>query len=211
MRKWNVLFATWNVLFAAENEQGQAPNTEQTTTTQAPGAPTGGKENQATTGAAGQVNELPDWAQALIKELRGENAKHRKSSQEAAEAAKLAEEKRLAEQQQWQQLAEKRKGELDALSPKAQQADELAKLLTQQINSEIRDWPDEVKSLAPQGEVSAAEMLRWVESARALATKLSQKAAPATGNGRLPKPAGVGEADKDRLGREALVRIKSAF
>lgn len=78
--------------------------------------PVGGPEQGTeTTPAAGSVDELPDWAQRLLGELRKENAGHRQKTKAAEDAAKAAEDARLAEEQKWQELAEKRAGEVEAL------------------------------------------------------------------------------------------------
>jgi len=64
-------------------------------------------------GSVQKVEELPDWAQAMIVDLRKENAGHRKAKGDAEKAVQEAEEKRLAEEKRWQELAEKRQSELE--------------------------------------------------------------------------------------------------
>ena len=83
-----------------ESTDGKDVQTE-STPTGAPGA------------QSGTVDDLPDWAQSLIGDLRKENAGHRKAKGEAEKAAQEAEEKRLAEEKRWQELAEKRQAELE--------------------------------------------------------------------------------------------------
>ena len=63
------------------------------------------------------VDKLPVGAQAYIEELRKENAKHRRAKKTAESATKKAEEDRLADQQEWQQLAETRLARVTELEP----------------------------------------------------------------------------------------------
>ena len=77
-------------------------------------------------------------------------------------------------------------------------------MITEQINAEIAEWPDEVKAMAPTGETDPLTMLEWVKTARPLATKLGGLP-PIPGNEPRPKQAGgngkvtkaVAEAQRD--------------
>lgn len=60
------------------------------------------------------VSALPAWAQELVKDLRKENASHRKAKSDVEAQAREAEEKRLKEQGQWQAVAEKAQAQLKA-------------------------------------------------------------------------------------------------
>lgn len=78
-------------------------------------------EGAAKTDAHGDwFTGLPDEVQSYIRSLRDENAKWRIETRKAEEAAREAEEKRLAEQQRWQELAEKREARINELEPKAE-------------------------------------------------------------------------------------------
>ena len=98
--------------------------------------PAEGQEPEATItetpsqAAAESVNDLPDWAQKLIKDTRSEAAKYRKSVQEAETAAKAAEEAKLAEQGEFKALYEKAQAEL-AQAQEAAKAAQLSQLRTQ--------------------------------------------------------------------------------
>jgi len=61
------------------------------------------------------MDKLPEWAQRLVKELRQENAGHRKKAKDAEELGAKAEEQRLADEKKFQELAEKRAKELDTI------------------------------------------------------------------------------------------------
>lgn len=91
-----------------DQDPGQAP-----TSTDAPPAGSEGGQPAADPQAAGSVDELPEWAQTLVGDLRKENAAHRKKAKSAEQAAQEAEEARLAEERKWQELAEKRAKERD--------------------------------------------------------------------------------------------------
>ena len=190
---------------------GQAPATE--TPTPATPAPGGQDPEKATptpaTGQAGKVDELPDWAQGLIKELRSESAAVRKAKADADKAQQAEAEKRLAEDAQWKQLADQRQARLAELEPQATtQAERLAKfeaMLVTQLDAEIKDWPAELKSLDPGKDADLLARFDWLQKSRALAAKLTATTV-SPGNGKLPKPAGVGAADAERLAREAQAR-----
>lgn len=181
---------------------GQAPNTDKPDTKTAPGAQDGdphqgkqGKE-QPQTGAAAKVEELPDWAQTEIKNLRKEAAERRKAASDAETAAKAAEEANLADQKRWQELAEKRREERDAFAPKVELADKLTELVTAQYAAEIKAWPEQVRAMAPADDASILAKLEWANKARALATELMADKTIAPGNGRRPQPVGAAGANK---------------
>lgn len=101
------------------------------------------------------VNDLPDWAQKLIKELRGENASHRKAKKQAETEAEVATRKAAEEQGKYKELYEtelaKREAaemqakclELDALKSKV--AAEVG--LPQQLASRLAgETEDEIKA-----------------------------------------------------------------
>jgi len=97
----------------AGSEQEQEPGQEPTSPGE--GTPPEGDQEQgaAQPQAAGTVDELPEWAQELIGDLRKENATHRKAKKAAEKQAQEAEEARLAEEKKFQELAEKRAQERD--------------------------------------------------------------------------------------------------
>ena len=104
--------------------------------------------------APDSMNDLPDWAQKLIKELRGENASHRKAKKQAETEAEKATRKAAEEQGKYKELYEtelaKREAaemqakclELDALKSKVAAEvglpQELASRLAGETEDEIR-------------------------------------------------------------------------
>lgn len=162
------------------------------------------------------LDALPEWAQQEIRNLRSEAAKHRTAKAAAQKAAEEAEEARLAEEKKFQELAEKRQGQIAALEPKAQLADALTERIRAQVDAEIAEWPEEVKALLPQGDESQAvgvlEFLTLVEKARPLAARLKEPETPAPGNSPRPAPSGQGgKQQRDKWRSEARQQVKNAF
>ena len=103
----------------AEDQQGQeAPTTENDTPQEAP--ETGSSDSW--------LDTLPDEQRQYIKSLREENAQRRVSEREAKQALEAqtaaqhaAEDAKLAEQQKWQELAEKREREANQFKAELEQ------------------------------------------------------------------------------------------
>lgn len=80
-----------------------------------PAAPAAPEPSKATPAqAAGNVEDLPGWAQNLLKDLRKENAGHRTAKTEAEKAREDAEAKALAEQGKYKELYEKAQADQQA-------------------------------------------------------------------------------------------------
>ena len=162
-----------------------------------PGADGAGQEPRQESAHNDTIESLPEWAQRTIADLRKENAARRQANDEAKR--KAAEEK-LAAEQKWQELAEQRQQEIERLTATATRYSALSEMVRKQVDGEIAQWPDEVKSLRPAGDEVEA-VIAWVEKARAVANKL--KAAPPTpGQGAAPRPSGQGVAADQRAKSE---------
>lgn len=189
---------------------GPAPQADKQANPQTPpGADAGKTETPTQPGAAGKVEDLPEWAQDVIKGLRHENADHRTKAKQAEAEARQAEEKRLADSQEWRTLAEQRKAELDKAAPLVEHYAELDKRLKAGLQAEVAKWPEEVKAVAPGEDADVLAWLDWVEKFRPLAAKLSTptSAPPAPGNGPAPKPQpSTQEEQRARNGFTATVR-----
>jgi len=168
-------------------------------------APTGGASatggdpgsNAAISAAPGEQPAAPSgetsraFTQAeldrIVKERLAEE--QARAEKRAAAERKKAEDDALAKNAEWQKLAEQRAAELDQARVQAESAARYAAALNAQLEAEIADWPDEVKSLDPGAE-RLDERLTWVAKSRALAAKLkSLPAAPRTEAGRTPPAA----------------------
>jgi len=165
-----------------QNPQGQAPNSDG----QAP-------------------NETPNQQQAplsradleeIVGKLRAESADNRiklKKYEEAARKqeadAKAALDKQLKEQGQYKELAEQHEARVQELEPVAERYGQLAELVGQQIKTQIKDWPAEVKTFDPGEDAPIEQRLAWLEKSKPLIEKLQQQArATQPGNAPNPRP-----------------------
>lgn len=182
--------------------QGQTPTAPQTNP--APGAP-GDKGAHS----AEDVKSLPEWAQKLVRDLRKENGDHRTAKADAAAAAAAAEEKRLADEKQWQTLAEKRGAEIETLKAQAAEGQTLKAQMLAAVKAEVEKWPEDVRALLP-AEEDAVAYLAAVEKARGLVRKLDGK--PQTpGNPGNPPGAGAGETAQKTVKTENARFVSARF
>lgn len=161
--------------------------------------------SQALTSNGQAPNETPNVSTEdllrQIKDLRAENAAHRKKAQEQTQAAQAAEQARLAEQGQFKQLAEQHEARVKELEPVAQSYSQLAELVSGQIESQIKDWPTELKAFDPGKDAPIEQRLAWLEKSKPLLEKLQQQArSQSPGNAPGPRPANAGGSkDVDEL------------
>lgn len=131
-----------------------------------------------------------DDLQRQIKELRSENAKHRKKAQEQEAAARAEVEQRLKEQGEYKQLAEQYQSEVQRLTPVQERYTNLSAQISKQIASETKDWPRELKAFDPGEDAPIEDRLAWMEKSRPLLKKLQEQAKSGMpGNSPNPKPA----------------------
>ena len=159
----------------------QVPPVEDKTEGQAP----------ATTPAVADKTEIP--AEHMIPKSRFDevNEKLRKLEADAAKKAKAdseADERRLAEAAEWQKLADQRKAKVEELTPKVELADKLSAMVLEQYEAEIKEWPEQVKAMAPADDADVLTKLDWMKRAKPLAQELLGDKTPTPGNG--PKPVG---------------------
>lgn len=145
-------------------------------------------------------NEKPPLSrealEAIVAELREENAKNRvklqkhtdEQKKQAAEA-QAAEEARLKEQNQFKELAEKYGAKVQELEPTVERYTALSTLLGDQIKAQVKDWPKEVKDLLPDDSVSIEDRYAQVQKLQAFVDKLQATPQTKPGNGPNPKPA----------------------
>ena len=139
------------------------------------------------------VESLPEWAQKLVRDLRKENEKRR---QQADAERTQAEEKRLADEKRWQELAEQRARERDELKPYREKYEALAAQRKVELVAETAKWPAEVKALLPGEDADVTALCDAIVKARPLVKALEGKADAAAGQGVTPRPAGVGGVDQ---------------
>lgn len=190
----------------AEQEQTTTPETQQPE--QKPVAPSAATQNtdtppQEQTVPYARFKEVND----RLKALEDEQAKRQREQQEA-------DEKRLAEQQQWQKLYESRKADVEKLTPKAELADKLSALVLEQYAAEIKEWPEQVRAMAPAEDADVLVKLDWLKRAKPLAQELMGDKTPPPGNGRRPTPVGpsgvakTADAQRDTWSKRAAARYR---
>ena len=175
---------------------GQTPTTNQQPTEPKPDAASQKDGEQSQTGAAGRVDELPEWAQRELKEARQEAQRYRNERKTAEEAAQRAEEERMAQSAEWQKLADSRKAKVEELTPKAELADKLTAMVAAQYEATIKDWPEQVRAMAPSDDAGILTKLEWMNKATPLAKGLMDDKTPIPGNGRRPRPTNPANASK---------------
>lgn len=191
-----------------ENENAQpAANTP---------APLATNQQLATATPAGAQNTAAQSQEHMIPkhrfdEVNNELKRLRDESEKAAKAAKDAEEKKLTDQAEWQKLADQRQARIAALEPLEVEHSALTERIAAAMNAEIKDWPEEVKALAPVSAVSPVAMLDWLEKHRPLAAKLAEKETPkATGNRPAPR-SGTVQPNEDQQRQQRQAQIHRAF
>lgn len=157
--------------------------------------------------AGAALSHLPAEAQTMIAELRRENAAHRRAKADAEKAAQAADERRLAEEKRFQELAEQRANRIAELEPIADRYAALAAKLSADLEKEIAKLPAELREMRPSG-ADLDSLIEWTEKARTLATKM--QAAQATGAGPLPKPAGNPQATLSQQA-ETIAAMRARF
>ncbi|HEY3267348.1 MAG TPA: hypothetical protein VGM37_10505, partial [Armatimonadota bacterium] len=129
--------------------------------------------------------------EAIQKELettRKEAANYRTKLRKLEESAQAADEAKLAEQQQWKELAEKREARIKELEPLQDRVSAYEKRETERIAASINDWPENLKKLVEKAG-TLEEKQAVVEGLKPTVEALAGKAA-APGSGPGPKPAG---------------------
>lgn len=104
----------------------------------------------------------------VVTRLRDLEAKQAKRD----EAERKAAEQRATEQGQWEQLARDREQQIAQLTTQAERAERYSKTLHTRIDSEIKDWPSEVKDLVPAADGDPDARQGQVEKLRPLIAKL---------------------------------------
>lgn len=130
------------------------------------GATTTGADTQPTTGRT-EISSLPPDMQKYIEDLRHEAEKYRKSLRVAEQASKAAEEKRLADNAEWQKLAEARAAELEKLKPVAEQHEAITTAFNASLDNRLKQIPDDIrkKTVDPiRAALSPVAFSEWLDA-----------------------------------------------
>jgi flagellar motility protein MotE (MotC chaperone) len=139
--------------------------------------------------------------QIIAERLRRQGEKLKAEADEARKAAeRQAEESRLAEQQKFQELADKRKAQLETLEPQVktlqEQVERYRSALEQYTKAALEQAPDFVRPLLEK--MDPVDQLQYLsEHAAAFA------AGAADGPPKTPKPRGEGELSDDERKKRA--------
>lgn len=151
--------------------------------TQAPATPPAGAQNAETPAAEQTV------PYARFKELNDKFKALETDAAKKAAAQQAEDEQKLAQQAEWQKLSESRKAKIDELTPQAELASKLTEVVSAQYAAEIKDWPEQVRNMAPDESADILTKLAWMSKAKPLAVELLKDKPPIAGNGARPKVA----------------------
>jgi hypothetical protein len=161
----------------------------------------GGQESPDAPGAqtteTTEVDQLPEWAKKELAELRAEAKKRRLQLREQEQAAAKAEEQRLVEQAKWQELAEKRGKELEALKPVQDKVQKYEEAFLATLNKRLEALPDTYKSVVPDfGD--PVRTMEWLDANQHLFTSHQAPNIDA-GAGNIPTAKGTPKLDAFEL------------
>jgi chromosome segregation ATPase len=144
------------------------------------------------------ISALPTDVQDYIRLLRDEAKTTREQLEARTQAEQQAEQERLKKQGEYQKLAEQHANRVKELEPLAQQLATLASLVKGQIDAQIKDWPDAIKTFDPGPDADVIARLAWMEKARPhVAPLVAQQRGQAPGNSPNPPPAGGNTSEQD--------------
>lgn len=162
--------------------------------------PTAQPQAPATPPAGASPTETPAQEQTVpytrFKEINDQLKALKDEADKQAKARQAADEQKLAQEAEWQKLADTRKSKIDELEPQAKLATALTEMVTAQYQADIKDWPEQVRAMAPSEDASILTKLEWMAKAKPLALELLKDKAPVPGNGPRPKPAGAAGSSK---------------
>jgi chromosome segregation ATPase len=130
-----------------------------------------------------ETNTVPYARFKEVNDAR-KNLEERLAKLEAAQAT--AEQKRLEEEQRYQELANSYKGELDRVKPVAGQVDEWKAALKETADTQTAQLPDDMRDLVPEYD-DPRQTLAWLNKN---AARLMRPAAPAMDAGQRGDSAG---------------------
>lgn len=163
----------------------------------------------STTTEKTQISSLPSDIQEYIRLLRNEAEDAKKREKAEAKAKQQLDEQRLQEQGEYKKLAEQHAARVLQLEPIVERYEQLAKLVGEQIDSEIKDWPQTVKALDPGADSGIETRLAWQNKARAIVGDLQQQAR-ATQPGNSPNPKPASGSSPDQLARNYEQRLRAS-
>ncbi len=109
------------------------------------------------------VDDLPSWAQDMIRSLRDEAASRRVALKQHEAESRKREQQRLAEEGKWRELAESRADELSNLAPYRERAEKLESMLMDSNTQRIEQIPESMRTLIPS-DYAPEQLARWLDA-----------------------------------------------
>lgn len=188
---------------ANNSENGQAPN-------QNPQAQAANSDGQAPNETPNNSISIEDL-QRQLKELRAENASHRRKNKEQEEAAEQARQAQLKEQGKYKELAEKHEARVNELEPLQGRYEQLASQVSEQIKADTKSWPAEVMAFYPGDDAPVEQKNDWYHRSKPLIEKLKlQEQSSRPGNAPNPRPSQQ-PAEGPRLTYEQRLRASGKY
>jgi phage I-like protein len=131
------------------------------------------KQQSGDGGDAIDLTTLPEAVQTYIRSLRGEAAEKRKRLQALEAQMNEMQQKQLAEQGKWKELAEAREAELNKVKPYQTRAEALEARITANNKARVERIPEHFRSLIPQ--LPPEDLAAWLDANE---TKLTTPPAP---------------------------------
>lgn len=185
---------------------------DQTGSPQAQGADSKSQGDQSTPEALQQQLADAKAKLALLEEeafKSREKARLKKQQDEAAEAERQAQ---LKERGEYKVLAEQHAARLKEVEPLAQGYNQLASLISGQIEAQIKDWPQEVRALVPDVNTPIEQRLEQVEKLRPLVAKMAeQQRGQQPGNGPNPAQANPAQTREQQVADLKRRRVQSGM
>jgi len=157
--------------------------------------------------AVGERTFTDAGVQGIIKDRLARQKAQFESEQERTR--KEAEDRALAEQGQYRQIAEKAQTELSTLRPQAERAATLEALIAQHIDTILPLLPAALRELLP-ADLPVEKRYEWVIKAQAQAVALTPPAG-ALGLGGNPPPAGAPTAQQAREAAAARLQAQHGY
>ena len=113
--------------------------------------------------ATPQSDQQDTFTRDYVEKLRQEAAENRIKLKEFQDAQLKAEEERLAKKQEWQELAEKRAAEVEALRQYQEKYQAMLDAMSERNKQRIEAIPEDMRSLVPEYD-DPAKLSQWLDA-----------------------------------------------
>jgi len=118
----------------------------------------------------GKIEDLPDWAQKHIRELRQQAKERRLALKKAEDEAREREQARLKGSGDWKQLAENAQKELSRVKPYEERATALDGIIRASNDALIAKLPEHLRTAVPL-DYPPEKLHAWLEATVPILTK----------------------------------------